>query len=167
MLLGCEFSDRQVLDAVAAARPRGRCERQSLAGTDYVFDVAHNPAAVYNLVEYLNATHCKGKTIAIFSVMGDKDIRAMIQAAAGLFDAWFVADQPTNPRAASAADLASLLRAEGQLMVSVSKNLRQAFRRARGLAAAGDRVVVFGSFFTVAEILPLLARDRSKAGARA
>jgi dihydrofolate synthase/folylpolyglutamate synthase len=166
-LLGCEFSDQQVCDAVAGARPRGRCEQQSLAGTDYVFDVAHNPAAVYNLVEYLNATHCKGKTIAIFSVMGDKDIRAMIQAAAGLFDAWFVADQPTNPRAASAADLASLLRAEGQSMVSVSKNLRQAFRRVRGLTAQGDRVVVFGSFFTVADTLPLLERDRGKAEAGA
>ncbi len=167
VLLGCEFSDGQVRDAVAGARPRGRCERQSLAGTDYVFDVAHNPAAVYNLVEYLNVMHCKGKTIAIFSAMGDKDIRAMIRAAAGLVDAWFVADQPANPRAASAADLASLLRAEGQSMVSVSQNLRQAFRRVRALAAAGDRVVVFGSFFTVAETLPLLERDRSKAGAGA
>ena len=163
LLLGCDFTDRQLAVAVAGARPTGRCETRSWAGQEYVFDVAHNPAAVYNLHKYLNVTACKGKTFAIFSVMGDKDIRAMIQAASGLFDAWFVADQAANPRAARAVDVAALLGAEGHTAVSVSKNLRQAYRRARGLMTEGDRLVVFGSFHTVAEVLPVLERDRSRA----
>ena len=60
-------------------------------------------------------------------------------------------------------DVAALLGAEGHMAVSVSKNLRQAFRRAQGLMAEGDRLVVFGSFHTVAEVLPVLERDRSRA----
>lgn len=161
-LLGCTFTDEQAAEAVARARPRGRCERQWLAGREYVLDVAHNPASVNNLVDVLNATDCNGRTIAIFSAMGDKDIRAMIRAAIGTIDAWFLADQPANPRAATAAEIAAALSAEGQSMVSSSKNLRQAFRRAQGLMAEGDRMVVFGSFFTVAEVIPLLDRDRRK-----
>ena len=87
----------------------------------------------------------------------------MIQAASGRFDAWFLADQEANPRAARAADVAAVLHAEGQVTVNVSKNLRQAFHRATELMAEGDRLVVFGSFYTVAEVLPLLDRDRSGA----
>ena len=162
VLLGCEFSDEQLGEALSRARPRGRCERRQWAGREYVLDVAHNPAAVNNLVEMLNASICKGKTIALFSVMNDKDIPTMIRAAAGCFSAWFVADQANNPRAARGGDVAALLRAEGQARVSQSRNLRQAFRRAQAVMAEGDRLVVFGSFYTVAEILPLLDRDRER-----
>jgi len=164
LLLGCEVSDAQVLAAVARARPRGRCERLSSGGRDYVLDVAHNPAATYNLVEYLNITPCKGRTLSLFSVMGDKDISGMIAAAAGCFDAWFVADQPANPRAARGEDVASLLRAQGAAAISVSNNVQQALERAQGAMAAGDRLVVFGSFHTVAEVLPLLDREPVKSG---
>ena len=55
----------------------------------------------------------------------------------GHFDAWFLADQPDNNRAARAADIAALLSEAGQTMISISKNLRQALRRAQGIATAG------------------------------
>ena len=83
----------------------------------------------------------------------------MVQAAGDIFDAWFLADQPGNPRAASAADIAAVLQEAGHTMISVSKNLRQAFARAQSVATPGDRLVVFGSFYTVAGIMPLLDRD--------
>jgi len=86
----------------------------------------------------------------------------MIQAAAGAFDAWFIADQPGNERAATAADIADVLRDNEQHMISVSRNLRQGFRRAQSIMAEGDRLVVFGSFHTVAAVLPLLAKDCGK-----
>jgi dihydrofolate synthase/folylpolyglutamate synthase len=156
-LLGVETGDGQLPVLLERAAPRGRCELQVIAGREYLLDVAHNPAAVQKMVEYNLLTHCKGKTICLFSVMADKDIQAMIAAAGSHFEAWFVADQPGNARAASGADLAAALHAAGQAMVSVSKNLRQALRRAQGVMREGDRLVVFGSFSTVAEVLPLLA----------
>lgn len=165
LLLGLELSDTQVLRAVAAARPGGRCEQRLVAGRHYVLDVAHNPAAVNNLVEYLGVTPCKGDTITIFSAMADKDIRGMIQAAAGCFSTWFVADQPDNPRAARATDVAALVRAEGRGEVDVSADLSQALRRAQQRMAAGDRLVVFGSFHTVGEVTGLLDSGHGLAAA--
>jgi dihydrofolate synthase/folylpolyglutamate synthase len=51
-------------------------------------------------------------------------------------------------------------------MVSISKNLRQALRRAQSVAGERDRLVVFGSFYTVAAVLPLLDKDNNKYEAR-
>ena len=91
-----------------------------------------------------------------------KDISSIIEATAGHFDAWFLGDQPGNTRAAGATEIAALLDDRGQTMVSISKNLRQALRRAQSIAGEGDRLVVFGSFYTVAAVLPLLDKDHSK-----
>jgi len=154
--LGCEFDGRQLSAALATARPRGRCERVPVADYEVVLDVAHNPSSVYNLVEYLNVTPCKGKTIALFSAMGDKDIGAMIKAAGHRFDSWLLAEQPDNPRAAPTADIALALKRQGHVVESISSDLYQAYRQAQGVLAGGDRLVVFGSFFTVAAVLPLL-----------
>jgi len=94
--------------------------------------------------------------------MKDKDYTAIVNLCRGRFDAWFTADQPGNSRAASGADLAEALHCQGETMVSVSRNIRQAFRRAQGLMATGDVLVIFGSFYTVAEVMPLLEKDRGK-----
>ncbi|RLA58097.1 MAG: bifunctional folylpolyglutamate synthase/dihydrofolate synthase [Gammaproteobacteria bacterium] len=165
LLLNVDFSPGQMQRALIKASPVGRRQLQQLAGLGYILDVAHNPAAVTKLLEYIDATPCNGRTIALFSVMKDKDINGMIRAAAGCFDAWFLGEQPANERAAPTADIAALLHEEGQNMISVSKNLRQAFRRAQSLMLEGDRLVVFGSFYTVAAVLPLLDKDRRKGGA--
>jgi dihydrofolate synthase/folylpolyglutamate synthase len=86
----------------------------------------------------------------------------MIRACAADFDAWFLADLPALPRAARAADVAQRVHEAGGSMISVSKNPRQAWRRVFSLLQPGDRLIVFGSFFTVAGVLPLLDRDRAK-----
>jgi dihydrofolate synthase / folylpolyglutamate synthase len=162
LLLGVEFDDACVARALARAAPVGRRQLRQVAGRNYVLDVAHNPASVRKLLEYLDINPCNGKTICIFSIMSDKDIQSVVDATAGHFDAWFLADQPDNKRAAPAAHVAALLERTGQTMISISKNLRQAFRRAQSVTAKGDRLVIFGSFYTVAGILPLLNRDNIK-----
>jgi len=164
LLLGQDFSEQQLQRALTRARPLGRREMRQVAGRDYVLDVAHNAAAVNKLSEYISSTHCNGKTISLFSAMADKDISAMIKAVSADVDAWFLADQPATSRAAPAADIAALLRLEGQDMISVSRNVRQAFRRAQSVMVEGDRLVVFGSFYTVADVLPLLDKDQAKTG---
>ena len=156
LLLGVEFSDECLDRALRRTALTGRREARQVGGREYILDVAHNPAAVRKLREYLDATPCNGRKVAIFSIMADKDVQAVIEAVSGYFDAWFLADQPGNQRAAKAADVASLLNASGQAMISVSKNLRQALRRAQAITGEGDRLVVFGSFYTVAGVLPLL-----------
>jgi dihydrofolate synthase/folylpolyglutamate synthase len=159
LLVGVTFSDETARHAVGRAAPPGRRQRCNIAGCDHILDVAHNPASINKLVEYLRLTDCKGKKLAIFSVMSDKDLPGMIGPVAGYFDAWFLADQPANARAVTAERLARLLGEYGQQMISISRNLRQAYRRARQVMRAGDQLVVFGSFHTVAAVLPLLDRE--------
>lgn len=161
-LLGVEAGDRDLEELLSRTRPGGRCELRVIAGREYLLDVAHNPGSVYKMVEYSSSTYCKGKTISLFSVMADKDVQAMITAVGSHFEAWFVADQPGNTRAAAAADIAAALHVAGQGMVSVSKNLGQALRRAQGMMREGDRLVVFGSFSTVAAVLPLLETEAGR-----
>jgi dihydrofolate synthase/folylpolyglutamate synthase len=142
--LGCREQDLQRL--LPVLQPPGRRQRLMVAGVEYVLDVAHNPAAVSKLRELLNASPCKGKVICVFSAMADKDISGMIDAVLDQFDGWFLADQPANARAAKASEVAAMLRQRGQQVFSVCANLSQALARARSLLAAGDRLVVFGSF---------------------
>ena len=59
------------------------------------------------------------------------------------------------------------VRSIGVTMISVSKNLRQALRRAQQLMSADDRLVVFGSFYTVAAVRPLLGGGRQETPAGA
>ncbi|TXS95690.1 bifunctional folylpolyglutamate synthase/dihydrofolate synthase [Parahaliea maris] len=161
-LLGLDPAALDVPAVLSGVHPVGRRQQRKIAGRDYLLDVAHNPQSIHKLIEYIDASDCNGKTIAIFSAMKDKDLPGMLRPLHGCFDAWFLADQPDNPRAATASGVADLLRAQGEFMISVSKNLRQALRRAQSVTEAGDRLVIFGSFFTVAAVLPLLDRDEDR-----
>jgi len=163
-LLDVEFSDDDLRRALARGAPPARRQLRRLGGYECVLDVAHNPASVRKLLEYLLVTDCKKKTMCIFSAMADKDVEGMVSATNSYFDGWFLADQPGNARAASAADIAAILHKAGQAVVSISENLCDAFRHALSIAAPGDRLVVFGSFSTVAAIAPLLDKDDNRHG---
>lgn len=149
-------------DAFDGLTLAGRQQCLELQGIEYILDVSHNPAAVEELNKYLVENPVQGRTAAVFSAMSDKDIRGMIQAVAGSIEAWFVADLPNVPRAAASAEVAAVLQECGVQMVSVNKNPKQALRRAQSLMGPGDRLVVFGSFHTVAEVKSALEKDRKK-----
>jgi dihydrofolate synthase/folylpolyglutamate synthase len=161
-LVGVEYDDGEIRSALSGLRLPGRRECREVAGRSYLLDVAHNLAAIDKLLEYIDATSCNKRIFALFSTMKDKDIQGMVQACSGKFEAWFLADQPDNPRASSADELAKILREEGNEMISINRNIRQAFRRAQSVMSTGDRLVIFGSFFTVAAVMPLLDKDCRK-----
>jgi dihydrofolate synthase/folylpolyglutamate synthase len=161
-LVGVEYDDEVMRSALSRLRLPGRRECREVAGRSYLLDVAHNLAAIDKLLEHIDTTSCNKRIFALFSVMKDKDIQGMVQACSGKFEAWFLADQPDNPRASSADELAKILREEGNDMISISSNIRQAFRRAQSVMSTGDLLVVFGSFFTVAAVMPLLDKDCKK-----
>lgn len=97
--------------------------------------------------------------------MADKDIPGMIRAGGDAIHRWFVADQPHNPRAVTAAGLVEFLRREGRTEVVACGDLQQAYRAATAVLEPGDRLVIFGSFYTVGELLPLLDADLAGAAA--
>ena len=120
-----------------------------------VLDVAHNPHAVAALTENLDAMGFYPCTHAVFGAMADKDIDTMLARAGPLVDRWYFTDLPT-PRAAQAADLKARWTAantRGDVQATVHKTPQSALDAAIAAADPADRIVVFGSFYTVGDIL--------------
>lgn len=121
-----------------------------------VLDVAHNPHSVAALALNLDAMGFYPATHAVFGAMGDKDLDAMFARMAPLVDHWHFTDLPT-PRAATAEALAARWRASpshrAAVPVNTHANPRDALRGAVAAADPADRILVFGSFFTVGGVL--------------
>ncbi|HEY8359952.1 MAG TPA: bifunctional tetrahydrofolate synthase/dihydrofolate synthase [Ramlibacter sp.] len=120
-----------------------------------VLDVAHNPHAIAALAANLDNMGFYPTTHAVFGAMGDKDLGAMLAKIGPLVDRWYFTDLPT-PRAASAQDL--LARWQGlagarQVPASTHAGPQEAFAAAVAAAEPTDRILVFGSFFTVGGVL--------------
>lgn len=120
-----------------------------------VLDVAHNPHAVAALTENLDAMGFYPTTHAVFGAMADKDLGPMFERVNPLIDRWYFTDLP-NPRAATAQDLATLWHttaARPDTACSRHASPAQALAAAVAAAKPADRIVVFGSFFTVGGVL--------------
>ena len=120
-----------------------------------VLDVAHNPHSVAALSENLDAMGFYPCTHGIFGAMGDKDLETMFARINPLIDKWYFTDLPT-PRAASGADLMakSLAQQTRKDVLTLSfSSPEQALQAAIAAADPADRIVVFGSFYTVGGIL--------------
>ena len=144
-------ADDAIARALQAARLPGRCQRVATQ-PEILLDVAHNPAAARSLAAALGPG--RGKTRAVFSVLVDKDIAGIVRPLAGVVDEWFVAPL-SSPRACPAARLASIVeRLAVRGRVETVESIPEARRRAVERSRRDDRVVIFGSFRTVAEGWP-------------
>jgi dihydrofolate synthase/folylpolyglutamate synthase len=151
------FAPPQADLAVLASRLKlaGRMQTSLLQGVSIVVDVAHNEAAVTHLTEVLKRSDCKPR-VAVFGALSDKDIHAMIRSCYGLFDGWYVTDLPGVDRGLSATQLATVLQDQGEQVLSECSSPAQAFESALGDLEPGSSLVVFGSFHTVAAVMPVL-----------
>ncbi len=121
-----------------------------------VLDVAHNPHSVAALAQNLDQMGFFPRTHAVYGAMRDKDIGTVLARMAPLVDAWHFTDLPTA-RAAGAADLAAACRrlAGDGRAVTIAEHASPVAALDAALADADpvDRIIVFGSFYTVAGIL--------------
>ncbi len=123
-----------------------------------VLDVAHNPHSVAALAENLDNMGFFPQTIAVFGVMADKDLDAIFKRIGPLIDHWIMTDLPT-PRAAKATALRDRLMAYHMDKPAFKNNITlagtpsEAINIAGNITDTGDRIVVFGSFFTVGGVL--------------
>ncbi len=135
-----------------------------------VLDVAHNPHAVATLAQNLDQMGFSPRTHAVFGAMGDKDLDEVLAKIAPWIDHWHFCDLPTS-RAATAAGLAErferlrpTLKCPPSVGVSQHASPWAALGAAKALSEPADRIVVFGSFFTVGGVM---AGMRGTAGAAA
>jgi dihydrofolate synthase/folylpolyglutamate synthase len=122
-----------------------------------ILDVAHNPHASAALAQNLENMAYHPYTIAVFGAMADKDIDGVLKPMMDKIDFWYFCDLPTA-RAASAESLARRLRSLGfkegtDSGIEVFSSPALAYESALKKAGEGDRISVFGSFYTVAGVL--------------
>jgi len=117
-----------------------------------IHDVAHNPAAVTLLKSALKKRHDVGKRLAVFSMLADKDILACINIMADVIDEWFIAPLQTK-RAANQESLKTHFKKAHVTQAHFYTSIPQAYAAAYAQAQAGDCIIVFGSFHTLAEAL--------------
>lgn len=155
-LLDLPLTETAIRQGLNSINLPGRCQHISIGGVDVVLDVAHNPAAVALLRTTLRADPVGGRTIALFAVMADKSINEIVAASADEFEGWILPDLADNPRAATAAAVAEVVAAHSGRVLAQGEALGQALDDGLSSLVEGDRLVIFGSFFTVAEAMTAL-----------
>jgi len=135
---------------VARARVPGRLQRIG-ESPEVVVDVAHNPQGARQLAAWLAAN--PAPTVAVFSALGDKDIEGVVAALAPRIAAWHLGPiTDAGPRGLPVEALEARVRAGGATTVQAHASLDAALAAAREAAGEGGRVLVFGSFHTVAAL---------------
>ncbi|WP_308366676.1 MULTISPECIES: bifunctional tetrahydrofolate synthase/dihydrofolate synthase [unclassified Microbulbifer] len=142
--------------ALAPLELAGRCQQIHWRGRSLLLDVGHNPAAAEYLARRLDGNPIAGETRALVAVMADKDLPGLFAPLVEKVDTWYPSLLPGNERAAGCPALIAGLRsagvAEGRIRADCAP-VREALERALGEIGVKDRLLVFGSFFTVAEVL--------------
>ena len=120
-----------------------------------ILDVAHNPHAAQALAGSLKSMPRGGRTLAVFAMLSDKDIAGVIAILNPLVTHWYAA-AIGGPRGTRAEALAQKLAAADIAAVTCCDNVTAAVRAAREAAGVDDKIVVFGSFYTVSEAMQAL-----------
>lgn len=145
-----------VVQGLETIRLTGRQQTVERQGVQWILDVAHNPHAVAVLKHQLQECPVNGRTLAVLGMLGDKDVAAVLELMQKHIDQWHFATIE-DARGMTAEKLAAM--AQSLLPVppfGTHDTLAQALEAVAEEAMVGDRVVVFGSFFTVAEALAYL-----------
>ncbi|GJI94356.1 bifunctional folylpolyglutamate synthase/dihydrofolate synthase [Duganella caerulea] len=121
-----------------------------------ILDVAHNPHAASALNQNLGNMGFHPYTYAVFGSMHDKDIDGVIAAMSEHVDHWCLATLP-SPRSASASELAAKVQIvqpeKAERTINIFDDPAAAYANAISRAGENDRIVVFGSFLTVAGVM--------------
>lgn len=131
---------------------------QTLPGTPLrVLDVAHNAQAAQALAHTLAAQAVSGRTYAVVGMLKDKPIGDVFAALLPQVDAWFLGGLSETARGAPALQLQDALRTlDTNVPATTYTDIASAYAAALAHAHAQDRIVVFGSFYTVGAILRTL-----------
>lgn len=143
-------SRQDMRHGLLSAKPRARFQVIGQRPA-VIVDVAHNPDSALALAANLAALP-PAKTFAVFGMLADKDIPGVIEAVDPYVDEWHIAGLP-GARGASLERLAEHFAQSGVDAVIQAPDIVAAFQAACVRAAENGRIIVFGSFLTIAAIL--------------
>ena len=136
---------------VSDARVGARLQRFASA-PELIIDVAHNPQAARVLAEWLEKHPARGRTVAVFGALGDKDVSGIVDPLKEAIDAWRLAGLANDsPRGLTSTALRELV--QGVEIAGMHDDVASALAAAFDGAGSDDRIVAFGSFFIAAAAL--------------
>ncbi|EKT4466129.1 bifunctional tetrahydrofolate synthase/dihydrofolate synthase [Pseudomonas putida] len=161
LLMGLPFEAGQIRQALLDTQVTGRLDRRTVrwqgGRLELLLDVGHNPHAAEYLAARLAARPVKGRRLAVFGLLADKDLEGVIAPFKGLVDEWAVAPLDT-PRSRPAAELEAALTNLGAAVKSYP-SVEAALEGQCAQATADDQILLFGSFFCVGQALEWLERQ--------
>jgi dihydrofolate synthase/folylpolyglutamate synthase len=151
-----DYSDHvRVAAGLAAARLPGRLQILD-EGPQILVDVAHNADSMLALCRWLKAHPVIGRTRVVFAALADKNIAEMAVALGAVTDDWYLAGLALG-RGLSATELQQRIdHCSGATAARLCRDVDAALQLARNDSAAQDRIVVCGSFHTVAAAISAL-----------
>ncbi len=119
-----------------------------------ILDVAHNHAASAELAGNMGKLPRKGRNLALFSALADKDIVQLVEPLSGTIERWYIGRLDAD-RAANLDRLHDSLIAAGVEASSIEshESMSQALVKAMADIETHDKLIIFGSFYTVAEAM--------------
>ncbi|MEQ6926977.1 bifunctional tetrahydrofolate synthase/dihydrofolate synthase [Pseudomonas mosselii] len=161
LLMGLPWDAGTVRQALLDTRITGRLDRRELLlrgkRVELLLDVGHNPHAAEYLARRLAARPVKGRRLAVFGLLADKDLAGVLAPLRDQVADWAVAPLDT-PRSRPAAELADALTNLGATVKSYA-SVAAALEGQCAQATADDQILLFGSFFCVGEALAWLERQ--------
>ena len=142
--------DQMTTDGIRKASIKGRFEKKYIADKTIILDVAHNPAAVESLVDTLRESPMN--TVAIFSALIDKNIIDMVSLASESIKHWYLVPL-SSERAIESKELRNKFSKPSA--TSICDDMNAAIKAALGRKEI-QRVVIFGSFYTIADATLIL-----------
>ncbi|CZT27979.1 bifunctional tetrahydrofolate synthase/dihydrofolate synthase [Pseudomonas cerasi] len=159
-LLGYPLQADATGKVLAETRLAGRLDRRVVRwhgkSLNLLLDVGHNPHAARFLGQRLARQPVGGKRRAVFGLLGDKDLDGVVAHLAPVIEEWAVAPLPTS-RSRPAEELQTALQNLGARVTSY-QSIALALEAQCAHATPDDEILLFGSFYCVAEALEWLAR---------
>ena len=144
------ITNNMIVEGIKEAQIAARFQKIIIGDKTVILDVAHNPAAVETLVSTLLESPIE--TVAIFSALADKNIDDMIKLSSNSIKQWFLV--PLSSERSIQLDALNDKFADSQT-TTVCANMDSAINETLGLKNI-KRIVIFGSFYTIADASEIL-----------
>jgi dihydrofolate synthase/folylpolyglutamate synthase len=125
-----------------------------------LLDVSHNEASVLAMLDYVDTLKLKGQIHAVFGALADKNYGLAYEALKARITHWYFCDldgeRGQSAKALSDKLFAGALQVDERLQIGLYSTPELAFVAAKSNADCNDLVLIFGSFYLVGAIIPVL-----------
>ena len=166
-LMDLPWQPERIVQALKATRVTGRLDRRQFnwhgKTLNVLLDVGHNPHAAHYLVQRLAQRPIAGKRFAVFGLLADKDLDGVVSQFTAPIEHWAVAPLDTS-RTRPVTHVQAALQRHGA-SVTAHDSVIAALQAQCERASPADEILLFGSFYCVAEALEWLERHTTQEAA--